>query len=164
MNQQQTDKTAFVARFGGVFRNGDWIAERAFAADPSLANAAAPAVTEALCAQFRAGSAAERLEVVKSYGQLNPRIEQARIVTDPAQSESLDMLTAEQKSRLLALLGQYVETFGFGVIFAVRDYTTASLLAALEARLGNSREAEMLVTYREVERLAGFQVEARFAA
>jgi len=157
------DKTAFVERFGGIFRNGTWIAERAWEGELSAANDSPYGLFFALRTQFRAGSDAERLDVLKGYTELNNRIKAARIVDHESQAESLDAMTAQQQSRMLDLLDRYVEKFGFGVIFAVRDYTTASLLAALEARTASTREEEMPVTFREVERLGQLQVEAAFA-
>ena len=157
------DKTAFVERFGGIFRNGTWIAERAWEGELSAANDSPYGLFFALRTQFRAGSDAERLDVLKGYTELNNRIKAARIVDHESQAESLDTMTAQQQSRMLDLLDRYVEKFGFGVIFAVRDYTTATLLAALEARTASTREEEMPVTFREVERLGQLQVEAAFA-
>ena len=41
---------------------------------------------------------------------------------------------------------------------------TGDLLASLEARTASTRDEELPVAYREVERLAQLQVEAAFAA
>lgn len=102
--------------------------------------------------------------MLKGYTPLDPRIEAAKVVADESQSASLDVMTADQKGRLLELLGAYVEKFGFDAIFVVRNYTTAQLQAALEARIHTDRQTELAVTYGEVELLAEIQVEARFAA
>lgn len=101
--------------------------------------------------------------MLRAYTPLDPRIEAARIVADEKDAVSLDAMTAHQKARLLELLSAYTEKFGLDAIFVVRNYTTASLLASLEARLQTDRETELAVTYGEVERLAEIQVEALFA-
>ncbi|CDP51224.1 2-oxo-4-hydroxy-4-carb oxy--5-ureidoimidazoline (OHCU) decarboxylase [Devosia sp. DBB001] len=160
----QMEKPAFMARFGGIFRNGQWIAERAWDGELGPANDSPYGLFFALRTQFRAGTDDERVNVLKGYTELNNRISAARIVEDEGQAQSLDVMTARQQSRMLELLDAYVAKFGFGVIFAVRDYTTASLLASLEARTASTRDEELPVAYREVERLAQLQVEAAFAA
>lgn len=159
----QMERQAFLETFGNCFRNGTTLAGRAF--DKGLDQAAdtSHGQFELLRAEFRAASEAEKFEVLKGYTPLNPRIEAAGIVADESQSVSLDAMTARQKGRLLEQLGAYVEKFGFDAIFVVRNYTTAELLASLEARMQTGRATELAVTYGEVERLAEIQVEARFA-
>jgi len=157
------DKGGFVQKFGQCFRNGALLAERAFDGELGPVNDSAYGLFFALRTQFRAASAAEKFEVLKGYTPLDPRILAARIVADESQSVSLDVMTDGQQKRLLELLGIYETKFGFGAIFVVRNYTTASLLASLEARLETDSETELAVTYGEVERLAEIQVEARFA-
>lgn len=156
-------KASFIEKFGNCFRNGSWIAERAFEGELGPVNDSAYGLFFALRTQFRAGSDAERFDVLRAYTPLDPRIEAARIVADEKDAVSLDAMTAHQKARLLELLASYTEKFGLDAIFVVRNYTTASLLASLEARLQTDRETELAVTYGEVERLAEIQVEALFA-
>lgn len=157
------DKANFVETFGQCFRNGELLAERAFAGELGPVNDNAYGLFFALRTQFRAASDAERFEVLRGYTPLDPRIQAARIVSDEKDANSLDAMTAGQQARLLELLGTYVKKFGFDAIFTVRNYTTASLLASLEARILTDPETELAVTYSEVERLAEIQVEARFA-
>lgn len=157
------DKANFIGTFGQCFRNGELLAERAFAGELGPVNDNAYGLFFALRTQFRAASDAERFEVLRGYTPLDPRIQAARIVGDEKDANSLDAMTAYQQKKLLELLGAYVEKFGFDAIFVVRNYTTASLLASLEARMLTDPGTEMAVTYSEVERLAEIQVEARFA-
>ena len=156
-------RQAFLETFGNCFRNGTTLAGRAFDKGTDAAADTSHGLFEILRAEFRAASDAEKFDVLKGYTPLDPRIEAAKIVADESQSASLDAMTADQKGRLLELLGAYVEKFGFDAIFVVRNYTTAQLLAALEARMQTDRQTELAVTYGEVERLAEIQVSARFA-
>ena len=160
----ELDEASFVRIFGECFRNGATLAKRAFDGELGPANDSPYGLFFALRTQFRASSEAEKLEVLKGYTPLNPRIEAARIVEDESQAESLDAMTARQKSRLLELLEAYSRRFGFDAIFVVRNYTTAQLLTSLEQRILADQETELAVTYGEVEKLAESQVEARFAA
>jgi 2-oxo-4-hydroxy-4-carboxy--5-ureidoimidazoline (OHCU) decarboxylase len=157
------DRASFVEKFGQCFRNGTLLAERAFEGELGPVNDSAYGLFFALRTQFRAASEAEKLDVLRGYTPLDPRIKAASIVADEKDANSLDAMTADQQQRLLDLLGVYVEKFGFGAIFVVRNYTTASLLASLGARIKTDRDTELAATYGEVERLAEILVEARFA-
>lgn len=156
------DRAGFIEAFGFSFRNGAALAGRAFD------GAAAPlvdtqSVFEALRKEFRAASDAERLDMLKAYTPLDPGVKRAQIVESEAQSDGLRAMTTCQQARLLELLARYVEKFGFDAIFVVRNYTTASLLASLEARILDSHETELATTCREVETLAEIHVRSRFS-
>lgn len=157
------DRAGFVEAFGSRFRNGATLAGRAFDAEPDLAIDRA-SVFQALRAQFRAASDAEKLEILKVYTPLDPIVQATRIVADEERSDGLRAMTASQQRRLLELLKAYTAKFGFDVIFVVRDHTTSSLMAALESRLADDLATELQVTYGHVERLAEIQVEAYFTA
>ncbi|WP_432285712.1 allantoinase PuuE [Aminobacter sp. BA135] len=160
----QMDKVGFVETFGQCFRGGELLAERTFDGELAPVNDSPFGLFFALRTQFRAASEAEKFEVLKEYTPLDPRIKAASIVADEKDANSLDVMTAFQQQLLLELLGAHEEKFGFGAIFVVRNYTTASLLASLGARIETDRDTELAVTYGQVERLAEIQVEARFSA
>jgi len=156
------DRAGFIEAFGSSFRSGALIAGRAFD------GAAAPlrdaeSIFVALRDQFRAATDAERLAMLKAYTPLDPGVKTAQIVADGEQSSGLRAMTAGQQARLLELLPRYVEKFGFDVIFVVRNYTTASLLASLETRILDSYETELRTTYAEVELLAEIHVKSRLS-
>lgn len=156
------DRAGFIDIFGASFRNGAFLAERAFdGAKAPLVDAGS--IFAALREQFYAASDAERLSVLKAYTPLNPGIKAAQIVMHDRQSSGLRAMTARQQARLLELLARYVRKFGYDAIFVVRNYTTASLLAALETRLLDELGAELHTTYKEVELLAEIHVKARFS-
>ncbi len=60
----------------------------------------------------------------------------------------------------MELNGKYVEKHGFPLIIAVRDHDRASILAAFEKRLENSRDAEFKEACRQVERIAELRLQA----
>ncbi|MCP8939090.1 allantoinase PuuE [Alsobacter sp. SYSU M60028] len=162
LTPSRLDRAGFMARFGSAFRNGEWIAERAWDAELGPANDSPYGLFFALRTQFRAGSPEERLNVLRGYTPLNRRIEAARIVADEAQGDGLDAMTEGQRSGLLARLDAYRERFGFDAVVAVRGHSAASLLSTLDARMENDAQAEIEVAAREAERIALINVEAAF--
>lgn len=170
MSAQQTahratpdfDRAGFIEAFGACFRGGTLIAGRAFDnAKTPLTDA--DSVSNALRDAFRAATDAERMDMLKAYTPLDPAVKAVEIVADESQSSGLRAMTAGQQAKLLKLLSRYTEKFGFDVIFAVRKYTTASLIAAFEQRIEDSYETELQTTYAEVETLAEILVKAHFA-
>lgn len=156
------DRAGFVEAFGGCFRNGEILAERAFDSAPDMA-LDSESVLSSLLTQFRAATDGEKLGILKVYMPLDPGTKAARIVSDESQSDGLRAMTAAQQRRLLDLLPVYKEKFGFDVIFVVRNYTTSELLTGLEARIADNLESQILITYGEVEQLAEIRVKEYFA-
>jgi urate oxidase len=154
------DRADFMEAFGTCFRNGAFLAGRAY--DRATMPLEAPdSVYTALRDQFRAATHAERLKILKGYTPLDPAIKSAQIVESEEQSSGLRAMTASQQARLLDLLPRYAAKFGFDAIFVVRNYSTASLLASLEKRILDSYETELRTTCGEVEQLAGILVRSQ---
>lgn len=159
--QARFDKASFVEKFANCFRGGAALAGRAYEeASGTLVDS--QTIFSALRQQFRAAGDAEKFELLKHYTPLDPAIKSAEIVADETRSERLSRMTAYQQGRLLDMLAAYRKKFGFDAIFVVRAYTTAELLASLEVRVVGDHQAELAITYSEVERLAQIQVEAQF--
>ena len=69
-------------------------------------------------------------------------------------------MTDDERLQFTELNAAYVERFGFPFIIAVRDNTKASILRAMEQRLGNDRETEFATACRQVERIAELRLRA----
>ena len=59
-----------------------------------------------------------------------------------------------------ALNHAYRERFGFPFVVAVKGLDWARVLAAIEARLANSQEAELATALREIGRIARLRLGA----
>ena len=160
----EMDRETFVARFGGVFENSPWIAERAHELELGTAHDCAAGVHNALARVFRAALPTERLEVLRAHPDLAGKLAAARRLTPESTEEQasagLDALTDGERARFSELNDQYVERNGFPFIIAVRDHDKAGILAAFERRLGNGREAEFDEACRQVERIARLRLGA----
>jgi urate oxidase len=158
------ERDAFVGRFGSIFEHSPWIAERAFDGELGPANDTALGLHFALKMQFRAASDEERLGVLKAHPDLAGKLAAARRLTAASTEEQasagLDALTDEERATFTSLNEAYMTRFGFPFIIAVRDNTKASILAAFQRRLDNSREEEFATACGEVERIARLRLEA----
>lgn len=148
----------FVNRFGGIFEHSPWIAERAFSLELGPAHDSAGGLHNALCRVFRTASEQERLDVLKAHPDLAGKLAQAKRLTKESSQEQasagLDALTDKERELFTKLNAAYVTTFGFPFIIAVKGKSKDQILAAFEARIGNSRSVEFETACRQVERIA----------
>ncbi|MEX0365938.1 MAG: allantoinase PuuE [Ruegeria sp.] len=158
----QMDRDAFVAAYGGVFEHSAWIAERAYELELGPAHDTAGGLHNALARMFRSASEDERLGVLTAHPDLAGKLAQAKRLTAESTSEQasagLDALTDEERETFTALNQRYTETFGFPFIIAVRDHDKASILAAFQRRVEQSRDIEFAEACRQVERIAAFRL------
>ncbi|HTV67352.1 MAG TPA: allantoinase PuuE [Rhizobiaceae bacterium] len=152
------DLQTFVARFGGIFEHSPWIAERAYRLELGPAHDSAGGLHNALCRVFRSASEKERLDVLKAHPDLAGKLAQAKRLTEESTREQasagLDALTDKERELFTKLNAAYVTTFGFPFIIAVKGKSKEEILAAFEARIGNSRAVEFETACKQVERIA----------
>jgi len=158
------DRTAFVARFGGVFEHSPWIAERALENGAVAEPLSSRVVLTALSAQFRAASEDERLRVLRAHPDLAGKLAVAGELTEDSKSEQkgagLDRLNETEFARFTDLNTRYQSKFGFPFIIAVKGLTKDDILAAFERRIHNSRHVEFDAATHEVELIARLRLEA----
>lgn len=152
------DKARFVAEFGGVFEHSPWIAEGAHDLELGPAHDTATGVHSALARVFRSASEERRLGVLTAHPDLAGKLAAAGQLTAESTAEQagagLDLLTDDERDSFTQLNDAYTARFGFPFIIAVRDHTKASIMAAFQQRLANSRDAEFAEACRQVERIA----------
>jgi OHCU decarboxylase len=158
------DRADFLSRFGGVFEHSPFIAERALDADAVSLPLTAEGVHAALTDAFRKASAAEQLGVLTAHPDLAGKLAIAGGLTEDSRKEQagagLDRLSPKEHARFTALNAAYVEKFGFPFIIAVKGLTKDDILAAFEARVGNTADAEFETAKTQVERIALLRLKA----
>lgn len=158
------DRADFLARFGGVFEHSPFIAERALDAGAVGTPLTAQGVHGALTEAFRKASQAEQLGVLTAHPDLAGKLAIAGGLTEDSRKEQagagLDRLTPAEHARFTALNTSYTEKFGFPFIIAVKGLTKDDILAAFEARIGNTTEAEFETAKFQVERIALLRLNA----
>ena len=152
------DHNTFVDRFGGIFENSRWIAERAWAMELGPAHDSATGLHSALARVFRSATPNERLGVLRAHPDLAGKLAQARRLTAESTAEQasagLDALTDEERTTFARLNVAYVEKHGFPFIIAVRDHDKAGILQAFQTRLAHDTDTEFATACAQVERIA----------
>ncbi len=160
----EMDRAAFVGRFGGVFEHSPWVAERAWEAELGPAHHAPEGVHAVMVRAFRAGSDAERLQVLRAHPDLAGKLAAAGRLTAESTGEQaaagLDRLTDGERAAFEALNARYVARHGFPFIVAAKDHDKAGILAAMERRVAHGTGAERAEAEAQVERIARLRLEA----
>jgi len=155
----------FVSRLGGIFEHSPWVAERSASRRPF---ASVEALHQAMCAAVAAASDAERMALIRAHPELAGRAairgELTKASRQEQSSAGLDQCSVEEYAELTTLNNAYRERFGFPFILAVRGHTRQSIIAAMRARLGNPRDAEIMEALHQIERIAWFRLNDMFGA
>jgi beta-ureidopropionase / N-carbamoyl-L-amino-acid hydrolase len=149
----------FVATLAGVFERSPWVAERVASARPF---ASVPQLHAAMCAAVGCASLDEQLALIRAHPELAGRAairgELTPESTREQQGAGLAACSPQEFARLQELNAAYSRKFGFPFILAVKGHTRASVLEALQRRVGHGLEEERATALHEIGRIARFRL------
>jgi OHCU decarboxylase len=153
------DRDAFVARFGGVFEDSPWIAQRAFDRGPF---GSAGELHRAMVAVVQEAAPEERLALIRAHPELAGKAAIAGELGPESTREQaaagLDRLTPGQHAELVALTAAYRERFGFPFVVCAREHTADSIIAAARERLAHDPDAEERTALAEIAKIAALRL------
>ena len=137
------DRAAFVQKFGGIFENSPWVAEKAWEKRPF---ASLEDMHAAMVAVAKNAPAAMQLALLQSHPDLAGKEAQAGAMTASSVAEQasagLNALSPAEFSELSGLNAAYKMKFGFPFIIAVRMYTKEGIFFEFKRRLQNDTQTE----------------------
>jgi 2-oxo-4-hydroxy-4-carboxy-5-ureidoimidazoline decarboxylase len=140
--------TEFVQRYGFLFEHSPWVVERAAARRPFID------LHAGLMQVVADANPDEQLALIRAHPELAGKAAIDRNLTAESTGEQasagLDRLTEAEFARFHALNAAYRERFDFPFVICVRLTDKAGILAAMERRLGNAREAELVTALEQV--------------
>jgi OHCU decarboxylase len=154
------DRATFVAAIGFAFEHSPWIADatwdrRPFADLDDLHTALVDVLVQA--------PEARRIELIAAHPDLAGRVAREGRLTAASRDEQaaagLDRLTPAELARFEAANAAYRGRFGFPFVICAREHDKSSILAALERRAGNDREAEIATALEEIAKIARLRLE-----
>lgn len=148
----------FVARLHALFEHSPWVVERAAARRPFAD------LHAGLLQVLHEASADERLALIRAHPELAGKAAIDGSLTAASAAEQaqagLDRLTAEEFARFHALNAAYRARFDFPFVVCVRLTDKAGILAAMQARLANARDAEIATAIDEIGKIVRLRLEA----
>lgn len=158
-------RTAFVARYGGIYEHSPWVAEAVW--DAGAMPDEPEALAAAMAAVVEAAGEARQLALLRAHPDLVGRLGVAGDLTDHSRAEQagagLDRCTPEEFAEFQRLNAAYKARFGFPFIVAVRGLDRAAILAAFRRRLENDRASEFREALTQVHRIARLRLQAAAA-
>ena len=137
------DRVAFVQKFGGIFENSPWVAEKTWEKRPF---ASLDDMHAAMVAVARNAPAAMQLTLLQSHPDLAGKEAQAGTMTASSVAEQasagLNALSHDEMTQISDLNAAYKKKFGFPFIIAVRMHTKEGILFEFNRRLQNDTQTE----------------------
>ena len=137
------DRAAFVQKFGGIFENSPWVAERAWEKRPF---ASLDDMHAAMVAVAKYAPASLQLTLLQSHPDLAGKEAQAGAMTASSVAEQasagLNALSHAEMAQISDLNTAYKKKFGFPFIIAVRMHTKEGILFEFNRRLQNDTQTE----------------------
>jgi 2-oxo-4-hydroxy-4-carboxy-5-ureidoimidazoline decarboxylase len=137
------DRAAFVQKFGGIFENSPWVAEKAWDRRPF---ASLDDMHAAMVAVAKNAPAAMQLALLQAHPDLAGKEAQAGTMTASSVAEQasagLNALSQAEMTELSGLNAAYKTKFGFPFIIAVRMHTKEGIFFEFKRRLQNETQAE----------------------
>jgi 2-oxo-4-hydroxy-4-carboxy-5-ureidoimidazoline decarboxylase len=137
------ERDAFVQKFGGVFENSPWVAEKAWEKKPF---ASLDDMHAAMVAVARYAPASAQLALLQSHPDLAGKEAQAGTMTASSVAEQasagLNSLSHDEMTQISNLNAAYNKKFGFPFIIAVRMHTKEGILFEFNRRLQNDTQTE----------------------
>lgn len=150
-------EAAFIARYGALFEHSPWVVERAARARPF------DDLHAGLMAVVYAASLDDQLALIRAHPELAGKAAIDRSLTDASAAEQasagLDRLSAEEFARFHALNAAYAARFDMPFIICVRLTDKAGILAAMEQRLGATRNAEIATAIAQIGEIVRLRLE-----
>ncbi len=154
------ERVAFTAALGHLFEHSPWIAEETW---PKRPFADTDILHAALCATMRTAAPERQLALIRAHPDLAGRLAQQRRLTAESTREQasagLDQLTDAELAEFTRLNDTYKAKFGFPFIICARLNAKATILNAMQSRVGNSPETEFATALGEIEKIARLRLE-----
>ncbi|WP_409304149.1 2-oxo-4-hydroxy-4-carboxy-5-ureidoimidazoline decarboxylase [Peribacillus sp. SCS-155] len=153
------DHYEFAHKIGWVYEHSPWIAKKAWESSPFYDR---EELMQTMSAVVQNADASLKLSLLRAHPDLGTRLK----ITDASQKEQkgagLDQLSNDELTKFQSLNKQYVDTFDFPFIMAVKGQNKTTILEALQLRLNNTYEQEFSTALKEVDKIAGFRLDGLF--
>jgi 2-oxo-4-hydroxy-4-carboxy-5-ureidoimidazoline decarboxylase len=145
------DHDAFMARFGGVFEQSPWVAERAWASRPF---GSLDALHQTMVDAVERAPREVQLALIRAHPDLAANVSLTPESEREQSAAGLDSLTPEQFERITWLTTAYRAHFGFPFIVCAREHTPDSIIAAAERRTDSGPDEEEQTALSEIAKIA----------
>jgi len=148
-------KEEFIQQFGGLYEHSAWVAEQVWEHKPF---AGLQEMLDRMNEVVEASGRDKQLELLRQHPDLGSRIQMSEHSQSEQAGAGLTNLSADQYERLSRGNSEYIATYSFPFILAVKGKTADQILAALEARLGQREDEEFATALQQVQIIVGLRL------
>jgi len=150
-----SDRAGFTAALSHLFEHSPWVAEETWACRPFRDAARLHAE---LVATMRAAPRARQQALIEAHPDLAGRLARQNQLTAESTREQasagLNQLSTAELAAFQKLNDTYRAKFGFPFIICARLNAKGAIVAAMQARLGNTPDQEFTAALGEIEKIA----------
>lgn len=155
----------FIEKHKGIYEHSPWIAAAAF---DTGATAGIDVIHIAMRAAVTTAPREKQLALICAHPDLACAPADLSKLTESSVSEQkgagLNQCTPEEFAAFQQLNRDYRAKFGFPFIIAVKGLTRQDILAAFRTRINNPPDDEFKTALEQIHRIAGFRLQALYAA
>ncbi|MBM7631716.1 OHCU decarboxylase [Geomicrobium sediminis] len=151
----ENDTHFFTDTLSDVFEHSPWVAEEAADNRPYKT---VVEVHERMVMSVEEADVEDQLTLIRSHPKLGAREKMAPMSVAEQRKVGLDQLSDEEYETFLQLNEQYVETFGFPFIKAVKGQSKDAIVEAIQRRLLLTKEEEVSTALQEIYKIAYFRL------
>ena len=160
----QMDKSSFVHLLGPIFEETPEIAAQAWTSRPF--QDIADLHQKMVCVVEESMTSREQLMLIQAHPELGASGKMAAASVQEQAGVGLDKTSTENRpiQQIRQWNTSYREKFGFPFVMAVKGQSLESIAAALESRLSQEKEEEIVRSLAEIYKIARFRLEDLIAA
>jgi 2-oxo-4-hydroxy-4-carboxy-5-ureidoimidazoline decarboxylase len=151
----QMEKEVFVGTVGWVFEHSPWVAEKAW---ESLPFKSSQELLQTMVTIVEGAEKSMQLALLRAHPDLGTRLQMSEVSQKEQAGVGLDRLSKDEYAEFVSLNQQYVNTFGFPFIMAVKEQSKDTILLAMRERVKNNQEEECAAALNEVKKIAAFRL------
>ncbi|MBY0095761.1 2-oxo-4-hydroxy-4-carboxy-5-ureidoimidazoline decarboxylase [Mesobacillus maritimus] len=153
------DRVSFIERLGGIFEHSPWVAEKAWDSKPFTS---VMHLHKEMVQVVETSSTTQKLALIQSHPNLGDTVQMSEDSVNEQKGAGLTDLTPEEYAKFINMNQQYLDTFGFPFILAVRGKNKHDIYKAMEERVHIDKESEFETALHEIYKIALLRLEEKF--
>ena len=159
----ELSRTAFIAKFGGIYEHSSWVAETLYDQGLSEDDGDPTRLAKRMAAIVDAAGDERKMALLCAHPELAGKLAISGSLTAESSAEQasaqLDQCSAEEFAEFQNLNQRYRETFGHPFIIAVRGLNRTKILAEFRKRVNHSARVEFRTALAEVHKIAKLRLD-----
>ncbi|WP_404328582.1 2-oxo-4-hydroxy-4-carboxy-5-ureidoimidazoline decarboxylase [Mesobacillus maritimus] len=153
------DREPFIELLGGIFEHSPWVAEKAWESKPFTSFLH---LHKEMVKVVEFSSKTQKIALIQNHPNLGDRVQMSEESVNEQKGAGLTDLTPEEYANFIRMNQQYMDTFSFPFILAVRGKNKHDIYKAMEERVHNDKKREFETALKEIYKIALLRLDEKF--